>query len=132
MLNLLKTLTILGMLGVVSVSLDSTDHNAISVLAPNPYIAFFLHPVLDGIGEGSYVGKEAVQIGGCFAQASHASDDDLVKMVAGSAIDVVDKLIWKNFFHAAGIAIQMDGPTTLALNLTSIGYVVGKNYKIWG
>lgn len=127
----MKRLLTLLIIGAMAFALDSTEHNAASVLMPNPILAFMMHPVLDTIGDGDYAGKQAVQIGGVFAQAAKASDEDLVKMVAGQIPDVIEKLLWKNFMHAAGIAIQLDGPTTLALNLTSIGYVVGRNFKIW-
>ena len=127
----MRPLLTLLLLMAVSFPLDSTDHNALSVLAPNPYIAFFMHPIADCIGEGSYTGKEYVQIGGVFAQAAKASDDDLVKMVAGNVADVIDKMVWKGFLHSTGLAIQLTGPQTLALNVASITYVVGRNFKAW-
>ena len=127
----MRQLLTLLLLMAVSFPLDSSDHNALSVLAPNPYIAFFLHPLADTIGEGSYQGKEAIQIGGCFAQAAHASDEDLTKMVVGQIPDIIDKLIWQGFLHSTGLAIQLTGPQTLALNVASITYVVGKNFKAW-
>lgn len=125
------TIALAILLGVSSYSLDTVPHNAIGVLCPDIISAGFSHIPLDMIGEGSYDGQMSLQIAGTAAQFYGASKDDQEKMMAANVIDVVDKLLWHGFMHASGIAIQLDGPTTLAVDLVSIGYVVGRNMKVW-